>query len=62
MRSKVKGLLKSGLSEEKLQKIGNKEVSSQLEVNEYIKRLEAEGVVEKKNGQYQFCENHHYMG
>lgn len=61
MRSKIKGLLKNGLSEEKFSKIGNKEVSSRLDVNEYVRRLKAEGAVEKKNGEYRFHENHHMM-
>lgn len=61
MRSKVKNLLKKGLSEEKLREIGNKLISSRLTVNGYVNRLEAEGAVMKDGDQYKFRKDHHLM-
>lgn len=61
MRSKVKNLLKKGLSEKKLKEIGNKSISSRLTVNGYVNRLEAEGAVTKTDNQYKFREDHHLM-
>ncbi len=61
MRSKVKNLLKKGLSEKKLNEIGNKLISSRLTVNGYVNRLEAEGAVTKDGDQYKFRKGHHLM-
>jgi len=61
MRSKVKNLLKKGLSEKRLEEIGNKSISSRLTVNGYVNRLKAEGAVTKDGDQYKFREDHHLM-